>query len=100
MSGLIVCGQNEVLGDECVTCGGWLDSVQRGGFEGPHGWRFCDLDCIDDQVEREAQAEIQHHLTVRDLLCACEDCEENGLPTQAMLDEYAAHAAALRGGQQ
>lgn len=96
--GIIACGQDEILGDECVSCGGWRDRIQRGGYEGPHGWRFCSLECIDEQVEHEAALEIRRHIEVRDLLCACEDCEENGLPTQAMLDEYAAYMAALRDG--
>jgi hypothetical protein len=43
---VIVCGQNEVLGDECVFCGGSVDRVTRGGLEGPHGWRFCELECM------------------------------------------------------
>lgn len=95
---IIVCGQNEILGDECITCGGWRDRVQRGGFEGPHGWRFCSIECIDDQVEHEARIETERHLAIRDLLCTCEVCTEAGLPTQAMRDEYAAYAATLRGG--
>lgn len=86
---VIVCGQNEVLGDECPTCGGWLSCVQRGGYEGPHGWRFCSVECIDYQVEHEAKLEVQRHLTVRDLLCECLACAGAGLPTHAMRDEYA-----------
>lgn len=95
---VIACGQSEVIGDECVFCGGWLDRVTRGGLVGPHGWRFCELECIDGQVEHEAAQEIQRHLAVRDLLCSCEDCEENGMPTQAMLDEHAEYRRAVEGG--
>lgn len=94
---VIICGQSEILGDECVSCGGWLDTLQRGGFEGPHGWRFCSLECIDAQVDHEADLELKRHLTVRDLLCACVVCGDAGLPTQAMRDEYATWVAAVRG---
>lgn len=95
---IIVCGQNEILGDECVFCGGSRDTLLRGGYEGPHGWRFCSLECIDDQVEHEARLETQRHLNVRDLLCACETCKVNGLPTQVMRDEHAAYRSAVEGG--
>lgn len=93
----IVCGQNEVIGDECVFCGGWLDRVTRGGLVGPHGWRFCELDCIDGQVEYEAQQEERRHLYIRDLLCTCDICTEAGLPTQAMRDEHAEYHRAVAG---
>jgi hypothetical protein len=92
---VIACGQNEILGDECVFCGGWLDRVTRGGLVGPHGWRFCELECINGQVEYEAQLDAKRHLEVRDLRCACEICAENGLPTQAMRDEHAAYRSAI-----
>lgn len=88
---VIACGQNDVLRDECVSCGGWLDRLQRGGLPGPHGWPFCSLECIDAQVEHEAQIETERHLAVRDLLCECQVCTDAGLPTQAMRDEYAAY---------
>lgn len=97
--GVIACGQNEILGDECITCGGWLHSLQRGGYEGPHGWRFCSAECVDDQVEHEARLEVQRHLTIRDLLCECPVCTEVGLPSQAMRDEYAAHVAGRAGAR-
>jgi hypothetical protein len=90
---VIVCGQDDVIPDECPTCGGWLHRVQRRGLVGPHGWRFCSLDCIDDQVESEAEQSERQHLDVRDLLCACEVCTERGLPTEAMRAEYAAYAS-------
>lgn len=80
---VIVCGQNDVIPDECPKCGGWLHSVQRGGFTGPHGWRYCTSDCIDEQVEYEARQEINRHLYVRDLLCDCEVCMAAGYPTAA-----------------
>lgn len=95
---IIACGQDEILGDECVFCGGWLDRVTPGGLVGPHGWLFCDLDCINGQVEYEALLDTQRHLKVRDLLCECQMCQEVGLPTQAMRDEHAAYGAALRDG--
>lgn len=90
---MIACGQNEIYFDTCVSCGGWLDRIQRGGFPGPHGWLFCEPACIDDQVEHEARLDIERHLAVRDLLCDCPVCTDAGLPTRAMRDEYAAYRA-------
>lgn len=69
----IVCGQLSVLGDACPSCGGWLHRVMRGGFAGP-----------DDA-----------HYGTRDLLCACEICAAHGLPTQAMLAEWAEYVRSL-----
>lgn len=95
---IIACGQNEVIGDECVFCGGWLDRVTRGGLTGPHGWRFCELECIDGQVEYEARQEVARHLEIRDLLCTCGVCAGAGLPTQAMRDEVAGYRLSVEGG--
>lgn len=53
--------------------------AHRAGLVGPHGWRFCELECIDGQVEHEANLEVTRHLKLRDLLCACEICTEHGL---------------------
>ena len=92
---VIVCGQHDVTPDECPNCGGWLHRVQRGGQDGPHGWRFCSLECIDDQVESEAQQDERLHLNVRDLLCGCAVCQRHGLPTDAMRAEYEAYRAGV-----
>lgn len=92
---IIVCGQDEILRDECPACGGWLDRVQCGGFPGPHGWRFCDPECIDNQLDREERIETGRHIAIRDLLCECEICRERGLPTEAMREEYTAYRASL-----
>lgn len=87
------CGQAEVMPDDCPFCGGWLHRVQQAGFEGPHGWRFCEPDCITEQIEYEARRAEADHLNVRDLLCECEVCRRHGLPTAAMRAEYAAYRA-------
>lgn len=94
---VVVCGQAEVVPDGCPFCGGWLHRVQQGGFEGPHGWLFCEPDCITEQVDYEARRAEAGHLNVRDLLCACEVCQRHGLPTEAMRAEYAAYRAGATG---
>lgn|SRR5512145_295764 len=95
---IIVCGQFDILGDECPGCGEWLHRVLRGGFEGPHGLRFCAQSCIDDQIEANARRHADDHLGVRDLLCNCaEVCAPRGLPTPAMLAEYAAYLDSIAG---
>jgi hypothetical protein len=95
---IIACGQSDVIPDECPTCGGWLHRVQRGGFDGPHGWKYCEPDCIDDQLEAESRSKAVTHLHARDLLCDCEVCAAAGYPTDAMRAEYDAYRAAdLRG---
>lgn len=94
---IVLCGQAAVMPDECPACGGWLHHVQVGGFPGPHGWKFCTPDCVDDQVEFEARREVDHHLNTRDLLCACAVCARRGLPTDAMRAEYAAYRAGAAG---
>lgn len=95
---IIVCDQAAVLGDGCPGCGGWLHRVQRSGFPGPHGWFYCDEDCIADQAEQEAHNHVDAHLGTRDLLCDCAQfCAPRGLPTQEMRDEYAAYLVSIKG---
>lgn len=94
----IACGQFDVLGDTCPGCGGWLSRVIVGGFVGPHGWRFCDLDCIDAYLDDQIIVHTEAHLGTRDLLCHCELCLAAGLPTPLMRQEYADYQAGLGGG--
>lgn len=95
---IINCGQFDILGDECPGCGGWLDRVLRGGFAGPNGWRYCDQQCIEDYLESQAVRHTDFHIGVRDLLCDCaEICAPRGLPTSAMLAEYAAYLESIKG---
>lgn len=49
---IIACGQDAILPDECLCCGGDLHRVRRGGFAGVLGWRYCSEDCIADDQER------------------------------------------------
>lgn len=95
MSIPIICGQNEILGDGCAFCDGWLHAEVRGGFPGANGWRYCSEDCVADQQEHLERQHVDAHVDTRDLLCECEICAARGLPTQAMRDEYAAYLATL-----
>jgi hypothetical protein len=45
------CGQDAILPDECLYCGGDLHRVRQGGFSGLHGWRYCSEDCMADDQE-------------------------------------------------
>lgn len=94
---VIVCGQFAVLGDECPGCGSHLHRVRRGGFQGADGWWYCDEECIADHQEWLAKKHTEGHYATRDLLCACEICSARGLPSQAMLDEYADYVASIKG---
>jgi hypothetical protein len=94
---IFVCGQNEVMPGECL-CGSDYNRLIPGGVVGPHGWRYCGQQCIDDQLDHEARRDANDHLGVRDLLCACPDiCAPAGLPTAAMLQEYADYLASIKG---
>lgn len=93
---MIACGPGAMFADECVSCGGWLHRVTRGGFPGPNGWRYCAEECAADQADHSAR----QHLAVRDLLCDCERvCAPRGLPDAAMREEYAAYLRTLEGPQ-
>ena len=95
---IFLCGQSAVLGDDTCVCGFWLHGVVHGGFEGPHGWRYCSLECIDDQLDFQARNHTNDHHGTRDLLCDCaEFCAPAGLPTAAMLQEYADYVASIKG---
>lgn len=96
MSVAIVCGQFDVLGDQCPGCGGWLHCEVRGGYAGPKGWRFCTEECAADQEDWLARKHLDEHAGVRDLLCDCaEYCAPRGLPTEEMRQEYADYLATL-----
>lgn len=41
----------------CWFCGEWLHSTQRDGFDGPHGNRYCSLECVST-VEHQLAAEV------------------------------------------
>ncbi len=94
---IIVCGQFSILGDECPGCGSHLHRVRRGGFQGADGWWYCDEDCIADHQEWLAKQHTEGHHASRDLLCACKICVARGLPSRAMLDEYKAYVASIKG---
>lgn len=84
---LILCGQ-DVLGECCPGCGGWLHRVQRGGFLFK-GWRYCEPDCYEDWWESCRRQHMDGHLATRDLLCDCpEFCAPAGRPTAAERKEY------------
>lgn len=90
---VFACGQESILGESCLCCGGWVNAVRRGGFVSG-GWRYCSEDCIADQQEFEARIDATTHLGNRDMLCDCaEVCAPRGLPTQADRDEWAAYLA-------
>jgi hypothetical protein len=85
---VIGCGQDDVLGDTCVECGGWLSRVVVGGIPAELGF-VCDEQCAVDQSARLAELERDRHLRVRDLLCACPQyCAPAGLPSAEHLAEY------------
>lgn len=48
---VIICGQADVLADECPECGGWLHHVQRGGVAG-QGMAYCEEDCVSAAQDR------------------------------------------------
>lgn len=86
---IFVCGQNEIMAGMCI-CQEDYNRFIPGGVAGPHGWRYCGQKCIDDQLDSEARNHADFHLGTRDLLCDCtEFCAPAGLPTAAMLQEYA-----------
>lgn len=87
---IIACGQNEIMPDTCVECGGWLHAERRNGFSGPTG-RVCSEDCAADATEQAALQDQRQHVRMRDLMCTCEVCAVAGHPTQAEQDEYRAY---------
>lgn len=87
---VIICGQADVLADECPECGGWLHRAQRGGFPG-QGMAYCAEDCVAAAQERTRRRAVEAHLYVRDLLCNCEVCAPRGLPTAEQRVEWAAY---------
>jgi hypothetical protein len=89
---IFLCTQSHVLPDECIGCGGWLHTEQRGGCPGPVG-NYCTEDCASDDTARIAEQDERTHLTVRDLICACPVCVVNGHPTAAEITEYHAYLA-------
>lgn len=96
MTQIIACGQNEVLGDGCPGCDGWLHCEVRGGYPGPKGWRFCTEECAADQEGWLARQHLDAHVGTRDLLCECEEvCAPRGLPTAEMRQGYADYLATL-----
>lgn len=94
---IIVCGQFAILGRSCPTCEGSIDRIVRDGFPDQHGMRYCCEDCIADHQEWLARQHTEGHYATRDMLCDCEICTARGLPTQAMLDEYAAYLESIKG---
>jgi hypothetical protein len=94
---VIVCDQFAILGDGCPGCGFWLHREVRGGYPDPHGVRHCSEDCLADQAELVIRNHIDAHYGSRDLLCACKICTDHGLPTQAILAEYAAYVESIKG---
>lgn len=96
MSGIIVCGQFDVLGDTCPGCGGYVHRVRRGGFPGPMG-RHCDEDCAADADEWLARQRAAEHVRMRDLMCECDTCTAAGHPTVGERAEWAEYLAAYGG---
>lgn len=87
--GIFVCGQGDILRDDCPECGGDLNHILRGGFQAAVG-RVCSLDCVDAQLERLEQQRREFHWGARDLMCACaEFCQPAGRPTEADRAEWA-----------
>jgi hypothetical protein len=94
---IFLCGQDEILMGECL-CGDDYNRFIPGGVVGPHGWRYCAQECTDEQLDREATEHADFHRGIRDLLCNCaEFCAPAGLPTAAMLQEYADYVASIKG---
>lgn len=90
---VFACTAADVLGDGCVECGGWLHAEIRGGFAS-RGGPVCSEECAASATHRltvgAALDEIERHLHLRDLLCACaEVCAPLGRPTAAELAEHA-----------
>jgi hypothetical protein len=87
------CGQEVIAPGDCIECGGDLHLQRAGGYPAKFG-QVCSEDCAADQTDRLVAVARADHLRLRDLLCACtEVCAPAGLPSQAMLDEYAAWVA-------
>jgi len=94
---VFLCGQDEIMLNTC-TCEANYNRFIPGGVVGPHGWRYCAQECIDDQLNWEAHKHTDDHHGTRDLLCNCaEFCAPAGLPTAAMLKEYADYVASIKG---
>lgn len=92
------CGQSAIFPDTCMSCGGWLHRVTRGGFPGRNDWRFCCEDCVADDYACQVDRHATGHLAVRDLLCDCaEICAPLGLPTAVMRQEYADYLSSIEG---
>lgn len=89
---VIVCGQFDILGDECPGCGGYVHRVQHGGFPSLMGF-VCDEDCAADSSDYVMRRRAAAHVSNRDLLCICPICLAAGHPTHAERDEYAAWKA-------
>lgn len=93
----IACGQFAILGDGCPQCEASIHRYRRGGYADQHGVWYCSEDCIADHQEWVARKHTEGPHATRDLLCDCTICTARGLPTQAMLDEYADYQESIKG---
>ena len=57
---IFLCFQDK---DLCWYCGEWIHVDVRGGLEGPHGNRYCSMDCIDALIEADEQAKQPSRVT-------------------------------------
>jgi hypothetical protein len=95
---LFACGQFDILGSECPSCGGSVNWLTPGGLRAANGLFVCSEECVEAESARREKISAQRHLDNRDLLCDCpEVCAPAGLPTQEMRDQ---EAAWIRRGRQ
>lgn len=88
---IIACTQDDICPDECLNCGGWIGSEGNPhGVPGPMG-RYCSEDCAAGHQESLIDNYRVSHLYLRDLMCECEICTANGLPSPMDRAEYLAY---------
>ena len=55
---MMFCGQDEIMGESCLSCGGWIHREVRDGYTDGN-FRYCSEECIADQQQYEKELEEQ-----------------------------------------